>query len=255
MTVYTVALSKGGSTKTITASELAYCLVQRGRSVLAIDLDPQGNFTTRCGITPETEIAGTAADVLNAKATAEEAAVPSPTMPGVDVLVGTHDLAMVEADPPPDLVTSLRDHLPTSRRWADVVIDTPPSLTGLTLAGLAAADVVIAPLAVSVEAYDQLARLESVIAHKLALRVRPGLRLHWIVPTRCDPRRTLDREVLELLHERYPGLVTSPVREAVSVRDAYTAGHTVSSWRPQSGVAQDYRTALSAIVMPLEMVR
>ena len=50
MTVYAVALSKGGSTKTTTAAELVAALARRGRRVLAIDLDQQGNLTTKLGI-------------------------------------------------------------------------------------------------------------------------------------------------------------------------------------------------------------
>jgi len=136
-----------------------------------------------------------------------------------------------------------------------VVIDTPPSLTGLTLAGLAAADVVIAPVSAAVESYDQVGRLAGVIAHTLEKRVRPGLRIHWIVPTRYDARRTLDREVLEMLTATYPGQVTSPIREAVAVRDSYTAGQTISVYRPTSAVAQDYRTALASIYQTTKATR
>jgi chromosome partitioning protein len=256
VTVYTAALPKGGSTKTTTAAELAHYLTQQGRRVLAIDLDQQGNLTTRLGITQDTEIGAATADVLMGEADADEAAVPAPTAPGVSVLVGTHDLSAVEATPPPDLVTSLRDHLPTVREhYDDVVIDTPPSLTGLTLAGLAAADVVIAPVSAAVESYDQVGRLAGVIAHTLEKRVRPGLRIHWIVPTRYDARRTLDREVLEMLTTTYPGQVTSPIREAVAVRDSYTAGQTISVYRPTSAVAQDYRTALASIYQTKKATR
>ncbi|MGO4610890.1 ParA family protein, partial [Variovorax sp. 2RAF20] len=84
MTIYAIALSKGGSTKTTTAAELAATLAAAGRRVLAIDLDEQGNLTTRLGVTEDAEVSGVAADVLIGDATAEEAAFPSPTVPGVD---------------------------------------------------------------------------------------------------------------------------------------------------------------------------
>lgn len=248
VTTYTIALPKGGSTKTTTAAELAYRLAQHGRRVLAIDLDQQANLTTRLGVTGDTELTAAAADVLRGDATATAAAITAPTAPGVHVLVGTHDLAAVETTPPPDLVTSLRDHLPTVRgTYDDVVIDTPPSLTGLTLAGLAAADVVLAPVSVSVEAYDQLARLAAVITHTLDKRVRPGLHINWIIPTRFDSRRTLDREVVDMLTSTYPGRVTPPIREAVAVRDAYTLGQTISAYQPHCTAALDYALTLDAI--------
>ena len=249
MTVYTVALSKGGSTKTTTAAEIAAALASAGRRVLAIDLDQQGNLTTRLGLTDDSEVTAVAAEVLTGAATAADASAPSPTVPGVHVLAGTHDLADMDTHQVPDLVTALRDHLPTvADRFDDIVIDTPPALSGLTLAGLAAADVVVAAVACEVEALDQLTRLTDVIEARLARRIHPGLAVSWVVPTRYDGRRTLDKEVVEMLEEMHPGKVTAPVREAVSVRDAYTAGMPVSVYDPSSKVTADYKAAVSPII-------
>ena len=251
MTTYAVALSKGGSTKTTTAAEIVVALAGKGRKVLAIDLDQQGNLTTRLSVARDAEVAGVTAEVLTGESTAGEAAIAAPSVPGAFVLAGTHDLAKIDTQSVPDLVTALRDHLATpGHLWDDVVIDTPPSLTGLTLAGLAAADVVVAAVACEVEAYDQLGRLTDVIEHRLARRVRPGLALQWIVPTRYDGRRGLDRELVELLNEKYPHRVTSPIREAVAVRDAYTAGMPVSIYDPRSKIAADYAAALAPIICP-----
>ena len=252
MTIYTVALPKGGTAKTATAAELVLALNRLGRRVLAIDLDQQGNLSTRLGITSDTVIAAGSAQVLAAEADALDAAIPAQTIttghiPGV--LVGTHELANVEAAPPADLITSLRDHLHTvAEHYDDIVIDTPPSATGLALAGLAAADVVIAPISTATESYDQLARLEAIISERLSKRIRPGLKVDWIIPTRYDHRRTLDREIVELLHSNYPGQVTGTVREAVTVKDAYTSGMTIGVYRPGAGVSEDYSAAMTAIL-------
>ena len=64
MATYTVATPKGGVGKSTTAAELVLALSQRGRRVLAIDLDQQGNLTTRMGLTASSEVDGTTADVL-----------------------------------------------------------------------------------------------------------------------------------------------------------------------------------------------
>lgn len=249
MTTYTIALPKGGSSKTSSAAELAAGLARRGSRVLAIDLDQQGNLSTRLGITPETPIAATAAEVLDASATLAEAAEPAPTAPGVDVVVGAHDLTALEEQPPPDLVTSLRDILPTvGERWDDVVIDTPPNVGALTLAGLAAADHVVVSIQAATEAYDQLDRLEAVITERLTRRIRPGLRIGAVIPTMVDPRRLLDREVLELLAQRYGDRLTPSIRQAISVRDAYTSGMTVSVYDPDSAVAADYAAAIDHLL-------
>lgn len=249
MAVYTCAIPKGGATKTTSVAELALALARRGSRVLAIDLDQQGNLSTRLGITQETPIAATAAEVLDASASLAEAAEPAPSADGVDVIVGAHDLTALEENPPPDLVTSLRDMLPTvGERWDDVVIDTPPNVGALTLAGLAAADHVIVSLQAATEAYDQLDRLEAIITERLTRRIRPGLRISAVIPTMVDARRLLDREVLELLAQRYSDRVTPPVRQAVAVRDAYTAGMAVSVYDPDSAVAADYAAAMEYLL-------
>lgn len=247
MTTYAVVLPKGGATKTTAAAELVAALARKGRRVLAIDLDQQGNFTTRMGVTEDTEVAGVAADVLTAEATATEAAVPAPSVPGAAVLAGTHDLA--DLDQRPEVITSLRDHLPeVAGEWDDVVIDTPPSLALVTLAALAAADVVVCPVACETEALDQIDRLAEVIATRIAPRLHPGQRVDWLVPTRYDARRTLDREVVEILTENHPGRVTPTVCEGVAARDAYTSGQPVSIYAPRSRVGREYAAAMAYII-------
>ena len=246
MTTYTVALSKGGSTKTTTAAELATALASRGRHVLAIDLDQQGNLSTRLGLTAQTDVSGVAADVLLGSIEAVNAATPSTAVDGVDVLAGTHDLANM--DQQPEVITALRDTLPGLHEWDDVVIDTPPALGLVTLAGLAAADIVIAAVACETEAYDQLARLAEVIRARIARRLKRGQRIHWIVPTRHDPRRILDREIIAQLNADWPQQVTNPIREAVAARDAFTAGLPVSVYAPNAPITADYRSATATII-------
>lgn len=247
MHVYTVALAKGGSAKTATAAEIVATLARMGQRVLAIDLDQQGNLTKRLGVTDDTELAAVAADVLTGGASASDATVPSPTVPGAHVIVGTHDLANI--DNKPEVITSLRDYLPTiAGEWDAVVLDTPPAMGLVTLAALAAGDTIVAAVACSTEAYDQLGRLTALIEQRIEPRMRPGQRVHWVIPTLHDRRRLLDREVVEALNEEFPGRVTVPIREAVAVRDAYTAQMPISVYDPTAKVTADYHQATTAII-------
>lgn len=247
MSVYTVAMSKGGTTKTTTAAELVAELARRGRRVLAIDLDQQGNLSTRLGVTDDTEVDAVAADVLAANVPAAKAAIEAPGLLGASILIGTHDLA--DLDTQPEILTALRDDREELLgEWDDVVIDTPPALSLLTLAGLAAADTVVAALECKTEGYDQLRRLTETIAARVAPRLRKDQQVNWIVPSRYDSRRSLDREILELLREEYPGRVTPPIREAIAAADAYTAGQPVSVYAPGAGITQDYAAALELVL-------
>lgn len=252
MTIYTVALAKGGSTKTTTAAEAVWLLTRAGRHVLALDLDQQGNLTTRLGLGRSTEADAVAADVMTGDATAEQAALDAGTVPGAQVIAGTQHLAQVEHLP--EVAAALRDYLPGLTGWDDIVIDTPPALGVLTLAALAAANVVIAPVACEGEAYEQLDRLTRFVATRVA-RLHPDQTIHAVIPTRYDARRVLDREVVEMLGERHPGRVTHPVREGVAARDAYIAGQPVGAFAPTSGVATDYAAALGPILTNVQAAR
>lgn len=245
MTTWTVALPKGGSAKTTTAAELVAHLVAQGRRVLAIDACQQGDLGTRLGITDDTPVNAVTAEVLIGTATINEAAIPSPAVPGADVLVGTRDLQHLHQHP--EVLTALRDILPTLTTWTDVVIDTPPAIDLATLAALAAADQVVVPVVAAGEAFDQIDELAQVIASRIAPRIRPGQQIHWIIPTQQRAGRCLDADVLNTLHQHWPGRITPPVREAVAARESYLAGLPVSLYAPDSKVAQDYKAALDHI--------
>lgn len=243
MTTYVVTQGKGGATKTTTACELAAAL---DGPTLVIDGDQQGDAAARLGAVA-TPRWGTA-ELLLGDATPEDAAVPS-SVAGVDVIVGTDALA--ELDRMPECVGVLADVLPDvvgeGKRWRHCVIDTPAGLGVLTQGALAAADVVIAPVMCTGEGVRQLGRLATFIERRVARRLRPGQVIHWVIPTRYDGRRNLDREVVEQLEETYPGRVTHPVRAGVVAGDSFVAGLPVGVYDPRSGVARDYARAFETI--------
>lgn len=238
MAIYTVAMGKGGTTKTTTAAELVAHLARCGRSVRALDSDRQGNLSTRLGITADTEgIEVVAADVLAGRAAAAES-VSSPSVPGAVVLAGTHDLDDLDAP-----VSMLVERMTAAAADVDdLVIDTRPSLHRLTEAALRAADVIVAPCTCEGESFDQVEELAAFLQLRIGGRV-----IDAIVPARYDGRRVLDREVVALLTEQWPQAVTPPVRETVTVKDAYVAACPVSVHAPRSAVAADYAAVCAAI--------
>ncbi len=241
MRVVTVVSSKGGTGKSTTAAELAAAAAARGQRVLVVDLDQQGNVTARMGVTQTTEV-GFTADVLLGEATIAEAATPAPSVPGAWIIAGTHQLAALDMQP--GAVMTLSRILPAvAGEWAVIVLDTAPALSPLTLSGIAAATELVVPVECKTEAYDQLGRLAPAIN-----QVSPGQSVRWVVPTKHDGRRRLDREVLEVLREDYPGRVTAPVRESIAAADSYTVGMPVSLYAPRSQIAADYAAVTATIL-------
>lgn len=244
MTIFAVALGKGGCGKTAFAAEL--CMNLPG-SVLAVDLDRQGNLTTRLGVTGVNALEGVAADVVNGSLIPAEAAVPSPHRDGLHVLAGTDDLKSF--DQHPERVGTLRDILrDEAGEWDHIVIDTPSHQGLITVSGLAAAEQVIAACACTGEAYIELAKLERHIEQNVSKsRLRKGQRIHHVVPTLYKTGKIVSEDILQRINARYADAATPPVRHAVAVEQAFTAAMPISVYEPRSAVAQDYRAAVAHI--------
>jgi len=249
MTVYVFASPKGGVAKTTSSAECAFTLAHAGRRVLAWDLEPQGHYATRLGITPATEITAVTSDVLKGDATLIEAAVPSPAVPGVDVVVGTRDLAPWDNDP--ETVHVLADELARlDGEYGDVVIDTPPSLANLVRAAVVVSDVVVAPVECKTESYDAVVTDFVPFVERIGTRLRPGQQVHWFMPTMAVLNTNATKDVLEALAANYPGRITVPIRYTTNVADSYTSGMPVGLYRPDSTAALDYVDAFKSILAP-----
>ena len=255
MTIYTVAGGKGGVGKSSVAGELLAGLARAGRKPIGLDLDQQGNFTSWVGVVDDTPIYGHTAELLEAEATLQDAATDSPTIPGTSIVVGTHKLSGLTVQDVPDLATGLRDYLHgpgATDPWTDVVIDTPPSLEGVTITALVAADVVISPVSMEREALEQVDRLEEVLRAKVAKRMRPWARIDWIVPTRFRTGGVMGREILAELQGKYGDRLTNPIREDTKVREAYRSprrpGRPVTIYAPTARASADYIDAIGAII-------
>lgn len=249
MAVYCATGGKGGAGKSTLAAELTLSLARMGRRVVGADFDEQQNFTIRAGVTASTEIYAVAAEVLKGTATLAEAAVPAPGIPGAQIVVATHELGALNPFSVPDLVTGLRDHLNAGGLQADdLVIDCPASLEDVTLAALAAADVVIGASTCEWDSFGQLERLDQRIKNVIAPRARPGAQIDYVLLGQYDERRVMDRGVLEQARQRYGDRVLKPIRQSTDVGNAFHAGKPVGLYKPSSAAALDFVDSLGPVI-------
>src|SRR3984893_5653259 len=237
--VLAVANQKGGVAKTTTVASLGAAMVDLGRRVLLIDLDPQGCLTFSLGQDPD-KLPVSVHEVLLGEV--EPNAVLVTTMEGMTLLPANIDLAGAEAML---LMRAGREYalkraLAKLSEFDVVIIDCPPSLGVLTLNGLTAADEVIVPLQCETLAHRGVGQFLRTVADVQQI-TNPNLRLLGALPTLYDSRTTHTRDVLVDVGDRYDlPVLAPPIPRTVRFAEASASGSSVMAARKNKG-ASAYR--------------
>jgi chromosome partitioning protein len=193
--IFAVTNQKGGVGKTTTTVNLAASLAESGKKILLIDLDPQGNASTGCGV-DKAEINKSSYDVIMAEAKAIDAIV-SPEDLSFDVMPTNVDLTAAEVQL---LDVNLREHrlrlaLESTRELYDfILIDCPPSLSMLTVNALVASKGVIIPIQCEYYALEGLSSLLKTV-ERIKQRANPALEITGLIRTMFDARNNLANQV------------------------------------------------------------
>ncbi len=200
--VFVIANQKGGVGKTSVAVNLCASLAHYGRTVLLIDLDPQGNATTGSGI-DKSACERTVYGVLLGEHGVAEALQHCEG--NFDIVPANRELAGAEVE----LISierreyRLRDALKGAvDKYDFVVIDCPPALNMLTVNGFAAADAVIIPMQCEYYALEGLSDLVGTL-RKVKQNLNPRIEIEALVRTMYDPRSTLTVQVSDELKRHY----------------------------------------------------
>ena len=195
--IIAIANQKGGVGKTTTAINLSASLAEKGRKVLAIDMDPQGNMSSGLGL-DKNSIDGTIYDMIIGEADVEEV-IHKNTIENLDILPSNVDLSAVEIEMidvenkefvVKNSIQKIRDN------YDYVIIDCPPSLSLLTVNAMTTADSVLVPIQCEYYALEGLSQL----IHTVELvkdRLNPILEIEGVVFTMYDARTNLSLQVVE----------------------------------------------------------
>lgn len=225
--IVAIANQKGGVGKTTTSVNISSAIALAGRSVLMVDMDPQGNATSGLGIDPRS-LEKTIYNCLIKESKFEEVCVKT-TISGLSLLPSNADLAGAEIE----LVnvesreSHLREVLKGVVNKYDVIfLDCPPALGILTINALAAAHAVLIPVQCEYYAMEGLTRLIGSI-DRVRRSCNPSLSLEGIVLTMFDIRNTLARQVAEQVRAHF----TEKVYQTVIPRNV-TLAEAPSYGRP-----------------------
>jgi chromosome partitioning protein len=237
--VIAFANQKGGVAKTTSSLNLSVAFAEKGKKVLAIDLDPQGNLTMSQGLNPDT-IERSMYDVLVHKLPIEQIIHKGE----IDLAVASIDLAGAELALSSMIgrERALEKALQTVREGYDfVVIDTPPSLGLLTINALVAADGVIVPVQCEYLSLRGLVQLENTLT-MIRENLNPHVQIEGILPTMYDSRTLHSREALEILQENFGNLVfETRIRKTIRYAEAPVKGTSVLKYDPTGRAAEAYR--------------
>ena len=242
---------KSAESMLIRADSIAASLAATRRRVLLVDLDPQGNATTGCGV-DKSALGRGMLEVLLGECTASEAIVRLESA-GMALLPANQDLTSAEVRLlalGPGRELRLREALAPVRSGYDVVlIDCPPSLNILTVNALIAADSVLIPMQCEFYALEGLSALVATI-EQIRGAANPGLEIEGILRTMYDPRNNLATAVSGQLLEHFGDKVfRTVVPRNVRLAEAPSFG------RPALLHDKDSRGALAYLALAGEMLR
>jgi len=239
--VIAIANQKGGVGKTTTAVNLSACLAFKGKKVLVIDIDPQGNTTSGLGVDKKT-IDKSVYDVLINDVEIENALMDT-KVDNLKLCSSNIQLAGAEVELVSVISRETRLKVSLSKvrsKYDFIIIDCPPSLGLLTVNSLTAADTVLVPIQCEYYALEGLSQLMNTV--KLVQKhLNPELDVEGVVLTMFDARTNLSIQVVEEVKKYFKNKVyRTIIPRNVRLSEAPSFGLPIIMYDPKSKGAECY---------------
>ena len=243
--IIAVANEKGGVGKTVTVLNLGAALYREGKTVLIVDIDPQRNATEGMGIEPDEEMLTSYDIITKSEEIDVNEAIIHTQWEGLDIipsdaeLVGA-DIELYDQDGREERLQEGLKEL--TGKYDFILIDTPPSLSLLTVNVFAYAEEVLIPCQTHPYSFNALAELFDTL-DMIKEEINPAIRITGIIATFFNNRTKVSRNVIEKIQadEKYKDLLfKTKIRMNITIADSADAGMPVVFYKPGSYGAKDY---------------
>jgi chromosome partitioning protein len=247
--IITVANQKGGVGKTTTSVNLGSCLAYIGKSVLLVDIDPQGNATSGVGI-EKADVDHCIYDVLVDDLEASMV-IKQTNVENLDVIPATIQLAGAEIE----LVSTISREVRLKRALDEVkhnydyvLIDCPPSLGLLTINALTASDAVLIPVQCEYYALEGLSQLLNTV-RLVQKHLNHDLAIEGVLLTMLDARTNLGLQVIEEVKKYFQDKVYKTIiPRNIRLSEAPSHGEPIIIYDPKSRGAEVYLDLAKEVV-------
>jgi len=247
--VIAIANQKGGVGKTTTAINLSSCLAVKGKKVLILDIDPQGNTTSGLGI-EKSKIEKSIYDVLINGEDIKNA-IYNTVVENLEICPSNIELAGAEVELVPVIAREnrLKNALAHIRNdYEYVIIDCPPSLGLLTVNALTAANTILVPIQCEYYALEGLSQLMNTVKI-IKKHLNPELEVEGVVLTMFDARTNLSIQVVEEVKKYFSNKVyRTIIPRNVRLSEAPSYGLPIILYDPKSRGAECYMELAQEVI-------
>lgn len=247
--VIAIANQKGGVGKTTTSINLSASLAVKGKKVLVIDTDPQGNTTSGFGV-DKNELENTIYELMLGECSIQDCILKD-VIKNVSIIPSNVNLAAAEieligVDKKEFILKGEVDWV--KDKYDFIIIDCPPSLNTLTINALTTADSVLVPIQCEYYALEGLSQLIHTV-NLVKERLNPELDMEGVVFTMYDSRTNLSMQVVENVKEHLnQNIYKTMIPRNIRLAEAPSYGMPIHMYDPKSAGSESYMSLADEVI-------